>query len=599
MKSVLFPWPFLGMLAVLSVSASRASAQEPCAQGAIASVFVDNHSIFDPDDLSDDQPFRLAYRLANALHMRSREGFIRGEVLFEPGDCYDPEVLAESERILRRYSFIARADVFGLRQPDGSWHVVVDTKDEWTTKIDLRVNAGGGPWFRGGEVAEENLLGRGIRAGVFLREREEQRDVGAELFTPRLFGTRMDAGLGVGRTRTGSFVDQSLAYPFVGEGGRVAGRQLYLRREELFPYSLGGRRAAPEQPSHLLLPVNEERFELTLAARIGPPGNLTTFGIGVSSATLDFPEGVEVALGGDFGVRAAAPEALADAVRPQTLHSSPARLNLLVGQRNMTFVPRRGLDALTGVQDVPVGVDAGLTLGRSARQLSADRGQPDDLFGRVRLVVGAAPGPWVLHGAFALEGRQIFSGRTSGSEWLDVLGEVDLLAYWTPPALSGHTFFARVEGAGGWLQNQPFQLLLGGAQGLRAYDDYDFPAAQRLLLTVEDRLYVRWPLPDLVDFGFTLFADAGRGWAGDVPFAVDSGWRGTVGGGLRLGFPAGSRSVARLDLAFPLGPGTDAGDAMVRFTVGDVMGLLSELENRQVRRSRRVTAGPDAFTPRR
>jgi len=93
--------------------------------------------------------------------------------------------------------------------------------------------------------------------------------------------------------------------------------------------------------------------------------------------------------------------------------------------------------------------------------------------------------------------------------------------------------------------------------------------------------------------GLTLFADAGRIWAGSVPYGVDSEWMGTLGFGLRIGFPAGSRAVARLDLAFPVGGG--GGSPIFRVTAFELTGIFSGFADPQLRRSRRVTVGPDQF----
>jgi hypothetical protein len=288
---------------------------------------------------------------------------------------------------------------------------------------------------------------------------------------------------------------------------------------------------------------------------------------------------------------------MAERLAPHTAHTSATRLNVLIGQRNVRFERRSGLDALAGVQDVAVGTDLGLTLGRSVPVLSTGENQPVDLYSRLRVFAGAAPSTLVLNSALTVEGRNLVGGVVDGG-WKDVIGEVDALLYWQPAALDAHTFLLRVGGAGGWSMQEPFQLTLGGPAGLRGYRDPDFPAGRRLLVSVEDRIYVRWPLPDLVDLGFTLFADAGRGWAGDVPFAEDSGWRGTAGGGLRIGFPAGSGGVVRVDLAFPLGPDTAPSDAVLRVGLRDAIGVIAGFESRQLARSRRVNVGPDRFTER-
>jgi hypothetical protein len=582
------------LLLGLLLCAVPAAAQEPCPGGVVAVIFVDNHSIFDADDLAENRPFRWAYRLANTLHMPTRASFVRSELLFEEGDCYDPALLEESERLLRGYPFIALVDVFGLRQSDGSWHVLVDTKDEWTTKLNLRVGVDGGLAFRGASVAETNLLGRGIRIGVFIREREDVRDVGAEIYTPRVLTTRLDLGVSAGKTRIGNFVEQAFVYPFVGEVGRLAGRQVFTRREEFFPYSTGVTAPAEGEITHLLLPVQEERVELTLAARLGSRGNLTTFGIGFSSATLDFPgfpESAEVARAGNFTDRQQAPAELAALAAGHTHHGAATRLNLLVGQRNVVWDQRSGLDALSGLQDIPMGTDFGVTLGRSVAALSPRNDQPDDMYGRVRAFWGVASEQVVLGSAAALESRQVLSDGDSIDGWRDILGEADVLLYLKPAALEAHTFFLRMEGAGGWKLDRPFQLTLGGETGLRGYPEPAFPVSRRVLFTLEDRIDLTWPAPDLLDFGLTLFADAGKGWKGSVPFGVDSGWRGTVGGGLRIGFPAGTQAVWRLDFAFPVGPDATFRDFIFRASMRDLIGLAAGFDTWQLARSRRTTVG--------
>ena len=115
------------------------------------------------------------------------------------------------------------------------------------------------------------------------------------------------------------------------------------------------------------------------------------------------------------------------------------------------------------------------------------------------------------------------------------------------------------------------------------------------MLNAEDRIYVGWPFPALFDLGVTLLADVGRVWPGDAPFGVDAGWRGTVGGGLRLGFPAGSRRVGRLDLAWPVSSAGFARAPFVRVSIGDPVGISAGLADRQLARTR-IDVGPDRFT---
>ena len=589
----------LAMAALCALSAPPAVGQSApdsataCPDGRITSIFIDNHSIFDVDQAGGRNPLRWAYRLANALHVNTRRSFIRRELLFHKGDCFDPLLLAESGRILRSYGFIAHADVFAVDQDGGAKHVVVDTQDEWTTRVDMGVSFDGGLQIEGVRVTEENLLGRGVLASVFLKQRKERQDIGARIGFPRLFGTRMDFSTGAGRTRNGSFADELLSYPFVGEVGRVALRQSYRRRDELFQYSAGLGR----DYSHVLLPLVDERFEVSVAGRLGQPGNLTLFGFGVSRERLkfnEFPGSVELVTQGDFGNPTPAPLDIAETLAGQVRATSTTRVNLMLGQRNVRFRRMRGLDALKGDRDVQLGTDFGLTIGKSVDVLtSSTTPSRNDLYTRFRAFAGFDPGSSLILTNLGFDGRRSFSGNGSREGWRDVIGEFDLYTYLRTRALPSHTVFARLSASGGWSMDTPFQLTLGGRDGVRGFLEEAYPGARRVLATVEDRVYLGWPMPDVFDLGLSLFADAGRTWDGGTPFGRSSRWKGTVGFGLRLGFPAGTRGVTRLDLAFPVGGGGSG--PIFRVTLFERLGVVFGFSEDQLRRSRRMTIGPDSF----
>ena len=568
--------------------------QSSCPAGEISYIFIDNHSIFDLEDLPVDR-FRWAFELANALHLRTRPSFIRRELQFRVGDCYDPFLIADSERILRRFPFISNAEVFGIRQPDGSWHVLVDTRDEWSTRVEVTMEFENGVDLRSLALTEQNFLGRGFQISAFLVRDDANERVGGQFFTPQFLGTDADLLIGGGNTQIGDFWVAGLTQPFIGETGRWAGRVGASLNEDYFDYSAG----TPSAPANVLLPVEQRRFEVTGMVRFGEPGNLTSVGLGVARADVDardFPGSLLYVEDRDFGNPQPAPPEVISEVAPQTFFSSGTRLNLLFGQRNVRFIQRTGLDALRGVTDLQVGSDVSVTLGRTV----GTAGTPDDFNTRIRLYAAAAPSPFTVVSQFGIEGRQVFfDPATERRGWRDVIGEFDLLVYWQPDRFDRHTVLARVAGAGGWTMDRPFQLTLGGRRGLRGFNEEDFPGGRRVVVNLEDRIYLGWPAPNFADLGITLFADLGRTFAGDVPFGYDSGWRGSVGGGLRIGFPAGSRGVARIDLAWPLGAPAGGGGPILRISLADLLGLRQGLEDAQLFRSRLLRIGPDQFTPRR
>lgn len=574
--------------------------QVRCETGRITQVTIDNESIFATGEMDEDASFRWAYRLANRLHIETRESFIRNELLFREGDCFDPLLLTESERILRNYGFIARIEIGATALPDGSYRVHVATRDEWTTKVSVEVAFENGLKFEGAEVTEENLAGQGILTSLYYRERREQQDLGLILRTPRLAGTRTNGSLSFGRTRVGTFFSQGLSYPFVGEVGRASAQESYSRRETLFPYAL----EVDGQASHILLPYEEEAIEATAALRLGEPGNLTVFGMGFlreSMAFSGFPGDTEVAVGGDFSETRPATDAEAAAVAPHVRPLSIFRVNFLAGQRNVRFIQRRGLDALEGIQDVRLGTEVSVTVGRALGDLgSGARAAPDDLYTRLYGFGGWAPGDWTVALNTTVEGRVVFPDGSAGASQTtmrDLLGEADLYVYWQRGgATAGRTVFGRISGAGGWSVRRPFQLSLGGRAGVRGYREREFPGARRVVLTVEDRRSYDWPAPQLFDFGTSAILDVGRVWAGDVPFGRTSAWQASVGAGLRVGFPTGSRGVLRADLHLPV-TGPDAWTSPVfRVSLQEVVGLIRGFGDEEVIRSRRPGVGTDLLT---
>ena len=581
---------FLFIAATSAVRTPPVTGQQ-CTDGEISFIFVNSHPVFDTGDLNDDRAFPWIYDVANGFHMETDEEFLKGELLFEVGDCYDPFLLADSERIVRRLGFIARVDIFAIPQPDGSVHIVVDAQDKWTLQVTARARLDDGFEFNGIDVSEQNVAGKGIAVGAYYNELREQRELGAGIQTQRFLGTRMNAHLQAGRTRVGDALQQGFVYPFVGEVGRYAFRQSFVRREELFAYIVPEGTATY---SHVVHPVRQEVSEITVAGRLGRPGRLTILALGVSQEAVGFSgfdRGVEIIRDRDFSNPEPAPSELSDQLFQQTQGYSATRINFILGQRNLRFDRREGLDALRGVLDVPIGTEVAVAIGRSVGV--SGRSTPnenDDFFTRIRLFGGFATGRWVLASAVSLEGRNVID-NPRGDRWRDVLGEVDVYAYWQPEAISRHTLFARLSGAGGWSMTVPFQLTLGGSAGLRGYSIDRLPGGRRLTASLEDRIYLGSPGNGLFDLGLTAFVDVGSVWQGDVPFGFDSGLLTSGGLGLRVGFPAGTRGVIRIDLAMPMnGPDAFSGPTF-RITASELLGLIGGFEDSQLRRSRRARVG--------
>jgi hypothetical protein len=579
----------LGHLALpflLVPAALWGQAEQPtgCPSGVIAHIFIDNHSIFDTSDPTLDPRFRWAYDLANRLHVRTRPEVIARELLFQAGDCFDPVLVEESARLLRSYRFIAKVDIYGIQQPGGDYHVIVDTEDEWSTQLEAKVDLSGRFKVEGLDVRERNLLGTGRELGVFYRSLEATQEYGAAYRAPQFLGSRWIVDLAVGRTRAGTLVEQEVVYPFVGEIGRWSFRELLHHRDRHFDYVLPATADTPER--RILVPLTERGIHVVGYRRFGRPGNLTLLGGGFSVLELGYEDapdrGITLVEAGEYDARVPAPPDLRAPAEERIEELRNIRAVALVGKRNITWQQRRGLDSFRGRQDVRVGAEVELAVGRSLPGLRAD----NDLYATLDVYAGAGPPSAFFAARVRTDARRDYDADPDEFELKDIFSEGEVLLYLRPRSLSGRTVLLRTAGAAGWHVRTPYQITLGGERSLRGWPDEGLPGGRRIVFTAEDRWYAGWPVPDVADVGTSLFLDVGRIWPGEAPYGGDSGWRASIGGGLRVNFPAGGTNTFRIDAAFPVGSDGGLGRMQLLIGVGEYLGVTAPFSDPRFGRSR-------------
>lgn len=543
----------------------------------IGSIFIDNNSVFRVGDPGLDERFTWAYRLANRMHVRTRESVIRRELLFREGDCHRPDLLEDSERILRSTGYLADADVFSVRQPDGSYDVIVETRDEWSTRLEATAGSGQGP---GITLREDNLLGRGARVAAFWREQQGERVFGGLIGTSQLLGSHLDAEVSLARTPVGISASEHVLLPFRGEGARWAWREALVRDERNFEYFV------PQDGTlrRSLFPVERTAFDLGIVRRIGRRGHLTLLGLALAGDRRSFPQ--------DSLTPTSEPLPPGIGIVPNLDPVSNVRAVFLAGQRNVTFDRRRALDAVRGAEDVELGADVELAVGRTLGPLSDD----DDLaldFGLSAagdLPLGVLAGTRVV-----IEGTRDFARGDGANGWRDVLGQVDVWSYWRPAADSKHTIVFAARAAGGFHTAVPFQLTLGSRAGLRGFPRHVYSGERRVVATLEHRAYLAWPFPRLFDLGSAVFVDAGRTWATNDPFGRNSPILASAGAGLRVAFPPGSRRTYRLDFAFPIAPSFRPRSLQISIGTSQAVGRTVVDGDPQLSRSSRRPLGSSLF----
>ena len=553
---------------------------EVCTGGIITAIDVESRSVYDPES-TRIAPLAWTYRLLNLLHVNTNQSFIRRELLFQEGDCFDPFLLTESYRLIDQYGFMMVEDITNYDDGAGGHRVSVVTRDEWSTKLDIGPAYDDGLYIERFQVTEENFLGNGVFAEFTHYARRETRIQSFGLRTPRFFG-RSDAGIAGGSTRSGKFIDQYWRYPFLGEASRVAIRQGFNSGTDFFAYGTDG----AEPYVQVLLPVRREQAELSGAYRFGPPGASVILGASLTRDVVTYPLPIEVTLG-DYDVREVLdPDSVPPELASQLREFSATRLAVHLGTRRLRYAEYVGLDALRETTLTGLGVYAGVTVGRTLPIFTAGRApRENDWYTRGHLSVTQPLGASLLHTGASIEARHIAAG------WRDVLAEAELVAYGRADWLPWQTLFFRASTAGSWDTTLPYQLSLGGREGVRSLPEDRFPGGKMIRFVAEDRIVLPWPT-DTADLGLTLFGDLGQVWAGEAPYGVDSGWQAALGVGLRIGLPNGTRNVWRTDIAFPI---NGAGSGPVFRVNLELNRLRSGFSTPDVVRSHRFRVGAETF----
>ena len=377
-----------------------------------------------------------------------------------------------------------------------------------------------------------------------------------------------------------------------GEVGQNAFRQIAHQRDDYFAYSV--------EPSlgftQALVRHEVEQYEAIFERRFGDrAGRRFMAGVGLSREVVRFPfgdAGVQIVTDSDFDQPLDAPSEVVTEVSPQTRDHAANRVSFTVGVRDLRFGTRLGLDALSATQDIQLGSDLTLTV---APGFPLGDDKVSDVLTRVTGGVGLTTGAIYLLADGDLQARYVSSDEDGGpTGWRDILLELDGTGYWSFSETS--TLLGRIKYTSGSRMDRPFQLTLGGREAVRSYNDDAFPGAQRFLATLEHRIPFLGLNVPFADFGLAGFVDAGKMWAGSVPYGADSDWEAGVGVGIRIGVPAGGQGVLRMDLALPLtGQREEKGVVFRLYT--ELFGLLDRRAwPSQTDRSRWYGVDPDLTT---
>ena len=141
-------------------------------------------------DLSDPRENGWLYRYANRLHVTTREGVIRSQLLFRSGDAYSRRILDETERNLRTLRFLREPRIHPVALRNGVVDIEVETHDVWTLGIGPSYGRSGGSTSTSIEVSDANFFGTGKTLALGESRSVDRRSGFLEWRDPAVWGSR-------------------------------------------------------------------------------------------------------------------------------------------------------------------------------------------------------------------------------------------------------------------------------------------------------------------------------------------------------------------------------------------------------------------------
>jgi hypothetical protein len=536
------------LFALLLAPQAQATAQRAVAPGACGGEIVSGIDIhtYPPGSTFAENVWKSVGNVAGIRHTPTRPGVIKAYLRVQVGARCTELARSESERLLRIQRFIASASVRAVPDGPGLVRIQVEVVDE----ID--------------PILGGSLQGASLTSLLLGTQNLDGRGLMVELSGQRGFKYR--TGFGGDVVQYGAF-----GHPFtLAMGGEIDPHGDALRFEFSKPF------LTDLQPNGFHIGINEQSNYYDVTRPIGDDVFLDVrrasydVGLGLRAARLNshgavgvigallIGENVNTAQGAvfmtDSGLVAAPglPE-----VDNRYSAFSVVRAGLFGGIRALTFTTVRGFDAVTAAQDIGRGVEFGVFAGPSiwesphshdyllSGELYAGIGNPESF----------------------LEIRLLGEGRAdrAAQRWDGVVGFGKFVWYAKPSTVETRvaTFeFSEVQHLA-----FPLQLSFFDDQGgLPGFNTSDAVGGKRAILQLEERRVVKM-ITARADWAVAGFVAAGKIWAGDVPYGVNSPVRASVGVSLLTAYPAGSKRTYRVDFAVPVNP--DGAKFQIRFSSND------------------------------
>ena len=498
----------------------------------VTSIQVRTGDLFDRQLPSEN---RLVHGAANALHIATRESTVRQALPFRLGAVLESDSLTEAERILRSRRYLRSATVAPLRRCGDGVEIEVRTVDNWTLTPSVSVSSKGGVERYKVEVQDLNVLGLGKELAFKQSESSDEQESSFVYGDDNVFGTHHRFRLELGSSDTGDSYTINTGLPFVFSNTPRAWWIHASESRDSLSLSLvqqsndtdgSSEASASEGQAH----VDEARYEIGVAKRL-------------DNSNADIAR-----LGMGFRYQ-----------KQKTFDTNNSPLNDITDFKEQypyffaqwaksSWSEQRNFLGLGKIEDIDTGlgvrVEAGFLLDAFGNDNNA-----------LRTSTTLSKGFWTSDSSvhrLALNQTQYF-GR-DGNDRSQIGARYHYFNWITEKNhLDIHLVADQLRG-----QSAINDIELGGEFGLKGYRNGIQQGDTRVLAIAEFRHVSDWSPFSLVNFGWGVFAEAGRAWDERSPDNTET--LVDIGAGFLFSPSRSSRNeIARIDITFPLvdGEGVD------------------------------------------
>ncbi|MBQ4837378.1 MULTISPECIES: hypothetical protein [Pseudoalteromonas] len=499
--------------------------------GKISAIELHQLNVFDTSLPEEDNAL---FRFANEAHITTKPEVIKSVLLFTENTAYDPQLLIESERLLRQQPYLYDARIFAEENCHGDVTVTVVTRDLWTLLPDLSFSRSGGENSSRIGFRESNLFGYGKRLSL---THIEDADRSGYLFVyddPNILSSRYQGRVEYSDNDDGERHYIGVDYPFFSTRTPVSYGFLNYGNKRIEPlYENGETVSEFEQDSE----VTQIYYGIATAQKANWTRRVIA---GYRDQTESFREVKETTL----------------PIAQQRKLSYPY---VQVQWLETDFIKVKNFDSIYRTEDLNLGWNINSQLGYSSDSISNDDSR------------------WIFNTTISkahyTSERSLFRVNFAfNGYWNLEKGESENLI--TQLNLEYHlatgnyqSWYSQLNIAHGKHLTEDKQLTLGGETGLRGFPARYLQGDRRIVLNLEKRYYWEYDLLHLFKVGGAAYFDIGRV-DGKTLFSVNHKFYKNLGFGIRMApSRANSGLVLHLDLAAPIDKPSGVDSLQWHFTV--------------------------------